>query len=196
MAVLPLVDLGSGRTAKSVSAGGSHTCAVLDNSGVKCWGGNAAGQLGLGDAAGRGSQGGQMGDDLPAVDLGSGRSAKAVAAGENHTCALLDNNRVKCWGDNQFGQLGLGDTASRGSAAGQMGDNLPAVDLGKGRTAQAIATGAAADHTCALLDDGKVKCWGLNDAGQLGLGDTGNRGDQGGEMGDALNVAHILPPGN
>jgi alpha-tubulin suppressor-like RCC1 family protein len=132
-----------------------------------------------------------MGDALPAVDLGA--SAKAVAAGKHHTCALLDNNRVKCWGGNEFGQLGVGDTGARGVEAGQMGGGLPAADLG--RSVSAIATGAAANHTCALLDNEKVKCWGLNDMGQLGLGDTANRGDQAGEMGDALGTVLVLPPG-
>jgi alpha-tubulin suppressor-like RCC1 family protein len=192
MASLPPVDLGAGRTAKSVSAGGTHTCAVLDNNQVKCWGSNEFGQLGLGDTLGRGSQAGQMGDALPSVDLGVGRSAQAVAAGKTHTCALLDDASVKCWGLNDVGQLGLGDTAARGPAVGQMGDSLPAVDLGL--SVRAMATGASALHTCALLDDETIKCWGLNDVGQLGLNDTDNRGDQPGEMGVALKVADIWPP--
>ncbi|KAJ1474211.1 hypothetical protein T484DRAFT_1833166 [Baffinella frigidus] len=62
-----------------------------------------------------------------------------------------------------------------------MGNNLPSVALGTGRTAVAVIAGYA--HTCALLDDATVKCWGYNDYGQLGQGDINNRGDEGGEMG-------------
>ncbi len=70
-----------------------------------------------------------MSNRLPAVDLGLGRTALQVAVGNNHTCAILDDGSVKCWGDNSQGQLGLGDTQSRGAAAGQMGASLPRVQL-------------------------------------------------------------------
>ena len=100
-----------------------------------------------------------MGDSLPTVALGTGRTAVAITAGNYHTCALLDDGSVKCWGYNDYGQLGLGDTADRGVGAGEMGDSLPAVALGTGRTAVAITSGSY--HTCALLDDASVKCWGL-----------------------------------
>ncbi len=50
-----------------------------------------------------------MGDNLPVVDLGSGRTAKVIAAGGSHTCAILDNSSIKCWGENDHGQLGLGN---------------------------------------------------------------------------------------
>jgi hypothetical protein len=181
---LPFVDLGTARTAKAVVAGDFHPCAILDDNRVKCWGWNSGGELGLGDTNDRGNQPGEMGDALPFVDLGAGRTAKAVAAGLNHTCAILDNDRVKCWGTNFNGQLGLGDTNLRGGQSGQMGDALPFVDLGTGRTAKVITSGWG--HSCALLDNDRVKCWGFNARGQLGLGDTNDRGDQPGEMGDAL----------
>jgi alpha-tubulin suppressor-like RCC1 family protein len=126
---LPAVDLGPGRTATAVAAGFFHTCARLDDRRVKCWGNNGYGQLGLGDAVNRGDGPGEMGDALPAVDLGLGRTATAVAGGFGYTCALLDDRRLKCWGNNQFGQLGLGDSLNRGDAPGEMGDALPAVDL-------------------------------------------------------------------
>jgi alpha-tubulin suppressor-like RCC1 family protein len=181
---LPAVALGTGRSAKAVTAGAFHTCALLDNDTVKCWGNNVDGGLGLGDTANRGDGPGEMGDDLPAVALGTGRTAKAVTAGAYRTCALLDNGTVKCWGWNDFGQLGLGDRDWRGDGPGEMGDSLPAVALGAGRTAKAITAGTY--HTCALLDNDTVKCWGFNHYGQLGLGDRDWRGDGPGEMGDSL----------
>jgi len=183
---LPSVDLGSGRSAKFIAAGGDHTCAILDDGSVKCWGRNDYGQLGYGDNQNRGDGAGEMGDTLPAIDLGSGRSAKFIAAGGYHTCAILDGGSVKCWGRNDYGQLGIGDTQHRGDGAGEMGDTLPVVDLEFGRSAKSIAAGGY--HTCALLYDGSVKCWGRNDYGQLGLGEPTdqNRGDGAGEMGDDL----------
>ena len=181
---LPAVDLGTGRTAVAIAAGARHTCAVLDNGQLKCWGHNAGGQLGLGDTANRGDGPGEMGDNLPAVDLGTGRTAVSVTTGQEYTCAVLDDGSVKCWGGNSQGRLGLGDTVSRGNAPGQMGDDLPAVDLGTGRTA--VTVSASVNVTCALLDDGSVKCWGAGGTGALGQGDTANRGDGAGEMGDDL----------
>ncbi|MEE8480126.1 MAG: RCC1 domain-containing protein [Desulfobacterales bacterium] len=64
------------------------------------------------------------------IDLGTGRTSVAIDAGTNFICALLDNGAVKCWGDNGFGELGQGDTNDRGDLPGEMGDNLPASDLG------------------------------------------------------------------
>lgn len=180
-ALLPSVKTG-GRV-QEVVAGYAHTCVRHDGGTVKCWGLNSFGQLGLGDLESRGDQVGEMGGDLPDVDLGTGRTAVQLAAGSAHTCALLDTGEVKCWGANGYGQLGLGDMDNRGDDIKEMGDYLPAVDLGKGKVLE-IAAGVA--HTCARLDTRVVKCWGFNLMGQLGLGDTNNRGDQPNEMGDNL----------
>jgi alpha-tubulin suppressor-like RCC1 family protein len=182
---LPAVDLGAGRTAVAVSLGWEHTCAVLDDGAIKCWGSGAHGALGLGDSDNRGDQPGEMGDALPPVDLGAGKRAVAVSTSNQHTCALLEGGTVKCWGQNEFGELGLGDTEDRGDQPGEMGDALPAVDLGAGRTAHAVSAGIT-ETTCAVLDGGSVKCWGHNAIGSLGLSDGEDRGDQPGEMGDAL----------
>jgi alpha-tubulin suppressor-like RCC1 family protein len=183
-AFLPPIDLGAGRTVRAVSAGNFHTCAVLDTHQVKCFGGNDDGELGLGSTLAQGDEPGEMGDALPTVDLGSGLAARGVTTGSDHTCVLLHTNQVKCWGMATQGQLGLGDAADRGVLPGQMGDALAAVDLGSGRSARAVSTGYT--HTCAVLDDLRMKCWGLNSVGQLGLGDNVTRGDGPGEMGDAL----------
>lgn len=178
------VDLGSGRRALTLVAGADHTCARLDDGRVKCWGDNAFGQLGLGSTQDRGDDPNEMGDHLPAVAFGAGRTVLELVAGSFHSCVRLDDGRVKCWGDNSSGQLGLGDSENRGDGPNEMGDSLPAVNLGSGR--KAVALWAGPYHTCARLDNRQVKCWGDNSAGQLGLGDTENRGDNPGEMGDFL----------
>ncbi len=181
---LPFVELGAGQHVVSLAVGGSHSCALLDGGSVKCWGSNLLGELGLGNTTARGDNAGEMGDSLPGVDLGTSKTAVAIAAGGSHTCTILGDGSVKCWGRNGHGQLGLGSIENVGDALGEMGDSLPAIDLGAGKTAVGLAAGDL--HTCALLNDGSVKCWGGNSGGRLGIGDTQNRGDEPGEMGDAL----------
>ena len=185
---LRAVDLGVDRTATAIVSGlGQHTCALLDDGAVKCWGDNGEGQLGQGNTRSVGATVGEMGSSLLSIDLGAGRMATAIVAGVSHTCALLDDGAVKCWGDNGEGQLGLGSSdRNRGAAPHQMGDALPAVALGAGRTA--LMLGAGALHTCATLDNGALKCWGRNGDGQLGQGNTNDRGRGANDMGD-----HLLP---
>ncbi len=180
------VGVGYPAVATQVSAGDAHTCAVLEDGTVKCWGLNSSGQLGQGSTVNIGDGDGEM-LFLPSVNLGAGRTATAVAAGAAHTCALLDNGTVKCWGLNSSGQLGQGSTATIGDAAGEMAA-LPAINLGAGRTATAIAAGAA--HSCALLDNGTVKCWGAGANGRLGQDSTATLGDGAGEMA-ALNPVNL-----
>ena len=114
--------------------------------------------------------------------------AISIALGVAHACALLEDHRIKCWGSNESGQLGYGDNRDRGKSLADMGDALPTVDLGTGRTA--IQLVAVRYSTCALLDDGHVKCWGLG--GNNGQAST--IGDQPGEMGDHLPPMPV-PPG-
>ena len=184
------VDLGVGRIVKAITAGDKHTCAILDNDQVKCWGANDFGQLGLGDINHRGDDvENEMGDNLPFIDLGGDHTAKALFARYNYTCAILDNDQLKCWGDNYFGQLGLGDVNARGDESYEMGDDLPYVDLGADRTVKAVTAGKS--HTCAILDNDQLKCWGINNFGQLGLEDRISRGDALDEMGDNLNFVDL-----
>jgi len=127
------------------------------------------GQVGV-DGLPHGSQ--PCDDTMVAVDLGEGRTALAVKAGSYHNCALLDNNRVKCWGSNDKGQLGLGDLASRvGSGLGEMGDDLPYVDLGSVEGVPLTATAIAVSKrtSCALLLNKRVKCWGRTPLGRIVL---------------------------
>ena len=167
---LPVVDLGTGKIAKQVVAGNDRTCAILDDDTLKCWGGNSYGKLGYGDTDNRGDATGEMGDNLAAINLGTGKTAKQIAAGDDHTCAILNDDTLKCWGRNNNGELGYGDMNDRGDAAGEMGDNLAAINLGTGKTAKQVTAGTS--HTCAILDDHTVKCWGSGGSGRLGYGDT------------------------
>lgn len=194
------VDLGAGRTARKITAGGAFTCALLDNDKVKCWGRNDAGTLGrlwcedtdgiLGDCSdsryvnpvrGYGFAEGQMGDALPYVELGSRRIVDLSSA-NSHTCAILDDATVKCWGGNEYGQLGLGSDQPMGVLPEQMGEALSPVNLGSG--AEMLSSGGS--HSCAVLTSGQIKCWGSNRFGELGLGDTRNRGVLSSDMGQFL----------
>ena len=177
---LPFVNLGSGRTATAIATGIAHSCALLDNATIKCWGQNTYGQLGVGSTANAGDGANEMGNSLPAVNLGTGRTATKVFAFGYVTCAILDNGVTKCFGRNSTGQLGIENTTNRGTTPSQMGDSLPATILGTGRTAIKLSGGL--DFTCALLDNATVKCFGGNRYGQLGTESTTVLGDNLGEM--------------
>lgn len=187
------VDLGQGRRALQLAMGQWHRCALLDDGTLKCWGRNDSGQLGLGDAIDRGSNLADMGDHLPAVNLGTNRRALQVSAGALHTCALMNTGQVACWGSNEGGRLGLGTYTADptlpvyayGDAAEEMGDALPVVELGYSLgPVRAVAAGF--NHSCVQYVSGKLQCWGLNYVGQLGLGDQKVRGDQASDMGSSL----------
>ena len=162
------VDLGAGREAVAVSAGGGHTCALLDNGTVRCWGFGGAGRLGYNntDDIGDNETPGSVGP----VDLG-GREALAVSTGAAHSCALLENGTVRCWGFGNAGRLGYGN-------ANSIGDNETPGSVGPVQLGgEAVAVSAADSHTCALLDDGNVRCWGFGGDGRLGYGNANSIGD-------------------
>ena len=100
------IDLGPGRTAIAVSGHLFHTCALLDNSDLKCWGSDEYGQLGNGGTPL--SNDSTMSPPTTPIDFGTNRTPVAVYTGQYHTCAILDNGELKCWGGDQNGQLGDG----------------------------------------------------------------------------------------
>jgi alpha-tubulin suppressor-like RCC1 family protein len=187
MAALAPLSIGSGRTVKALAGALQFTCALLDDATVKCWGASPDGECGQESNTPVGTTPGSLAV-LPPIKLGTGRTAKAISLGGNHACALLDDGSVKCWGANEFGQLGVGSTDSKGDQAGEMGDALIAVPLKR----PALQVAAGTRHSCALLDDGTVECWGLNESGQLGRGDVLNRGDSGGLAGVDLKPVDLV----
>lgn len=151
-----------------VAIGASHTCALDDAGAVRCWGYDNSGQLGYGDVDSRGDD--ETIEALPAIELAE--PAVEITAGYAHTCARLQSGDVACWGRADEGQIGYGNLDS-------IGDDEPAGDAG------AVPLGGKAvdldtfyNHTCAVLDTGKLRCWGSNDNGQLGTGDTKAVGDR------------------
>lgn len=182
--MLPEVNLGTGVLAKDVATSGGHTCVVTTTDQMKCFGSNKGGQLGYGDVRPRGGSPDDMGDNLPFVDLGAGAKVKQVALGERHTCVLLADNKVKCFGQGTGGRLGTGAGADVGATSGQMGDALTAVDFGTNDHIKKLTSGK--DFNCVQFDSGDVKCFGANSFGQLGLGDNHVRGDSPATMGANL----------
>jgi hypothetical protein len=129
--VMPsLVALGP-RSVEMVRAASHRTCAVLDDSTVKCWGRGDFGALGLGHTRSVGLTASDMGDDLPVVPLGHSAKIVELAMGDAHSCVLFADDRVKCWGANQSGQLGTIDRENRGDGPAEMGEHLPFADFGK-----------------------------------------------------------------
>ena len=153
----PVPDL---PTATAISAGRYHTCALIKDSTIRCWGDNNSGQLGN-------STGGEEGNLEPVQVLGIS-DATTVTTGGLHSCALHEDGTISCWGNNRSGQLGNGTGGSDEDRS-----FVPIQVLGI-TDATAITTGGY--HSCALLEDGTISCWGDNFYGQLGNG-TGGEDD-------------------
>jgi E3 ubiquitin-protein ligase HERC3 len=171
--------------AVDVVTGLSSSCALFDNGLVKCWGIDQEGSLGTGlPRNDLGDVPGETGDGLPFVNLGQSAFAEDLFAGYFHTCAILASGKTKCWGDNTYGQLGLGDGEDRGRTPETTPNKLPFVDLGVGQVATQIFAGE--NSTCALLLNNTIKCFGENRRGTLGQGDASNRGLMTSQMGDSL----------
>jgi alpha-tubulin suppressor-like RCC1 family protein len=155
---LPFVDVGG--SVEQISAGGG-TCALLDNGAVKCWGSVA---LGIPEVDAIGDD--DVPADFPSLDLGG--AVAQVSSGGGHVCALLQGGDVKCWGENEWGQLGNADDWHIIDAS----TVLP-IELG----GPAIDVSAGSAHTCAVLENGDVLCWGNPGSGRLGYGNAEAVGD-------------------
>jgi alpha-tubulin suppressor-like RCC1 family protein len=134
-----------------VSNGYGDNCALVHNGGARCWGANGYGQLGNGTTTDT---------NVPVPVSGLPLNLAQIAAGFEHTCALLKDGTVRCWGHNNHGQLGNGSTSD---------SSTPVPVTGLTSVAQIAVADAA---TCALTDAGGVQCWGANPAGELGNGST------------------------
>ena len=156
-------DVPIGATVKWVEAGGNHTCALMTTGAVRCWGRGSEGQLGYNAGADIGGGGATI---LASGDVPLGGIATQIALGLDHSCALLDTGAVRCWGKNNFGQLGHDNLTFIGNGGTSI---IAAGDIPLGGTATSIA--AAWDTTCALLSGGSVRCWGNGVNGQLGHDD-------------------------
>jgi alpha-tubulin suppressor-like RCC1 family protein len=137
----------------AIVAGDVHTCALTAAGGVKCWGSNDVGQLGGNSTVNR---------STPVDVTGLTSGVTAIAAGYFQSCAIMTGGGVKCWGDNDHGQLGDNSTVHYRSTP------VDATVLTSGVTAIAIST----FHACALTMLGGVKCWGYNGSGELGNNST------------------------
>jgi alpha-tubulin suppressor-like RCC1 family protein len=147
------------KTVTQISAGSQHTCALLSDATIACWGANNDGQLGTGITS--------RDINVPvAVSEGSnaGHTVTRITASGYHTCAVLSDGTVSCWGRNEYGQLGTGDTTNSNTPLAVTGGALT------GKTVTRVSAGR--EHTCALLANGTVACWGMSHTGRLGNGST------------------------
>ena len=160
--------------------GSAHGCGMTGEGGIQCWGRDYRGQLGDGDRetnfmASSEDCGGTLVADAPEIPrdaVGLRGGVTLVRAGAEHACAILENGTVKCWGSNRLGQLGYAadypvpEDAEEHERAPEL-ESTP-VEVCLERPAVDLALGGA--HSCALLDDGTVQCWGSANHGKLGSG--------------------------
>jgi alpha-tubulin suppressor-like RCC1 family protein len=139
------LEPGTNAGVTAIAAGARHACAVVKG-GVKCWGRNSFGQLGVYPLTDR---------KAPVAPVSQNLGATAIAAGYSHTCAIV-NGAVWCWGSNDSYQLGNDTTVST---------FVPVETLPASANAKVIAAGDY--HTCAIADGGILECWGSNASGQI-----------------------------
>ena len=161
--LVPLADLSGVSSLDTVIAGSSHTLALDQQGRLWAWGHNGSGQLGLGDTTHR-----YRPTLVLLADLSGVNSFEAVIAGGNFTLALDQQGKLWAWGNNAFGQLGLGDTTNRDRPT-----LVPLVDLSGVSSFDAVIAGN--NYTLAFDQQGRLWAWGLNSDGRLGLGDVTER---------------------
>lgn len=157
------IDLGIDVTLGAVFGGSYGYCATLSSTNaegsVKCWGGNASGQLALGDTENRGDAPGEMSDALPFAKLGTGTLTQ-LALGGGHACGLFSDQRLKCWGSLTQGDAG--NAIRFGATEDTIGSRIPALDFGtfsaEGRVPVQVVSGTW--FACARFDDAEFACWG------------------------------------
>lgn len=154
---LPVDVVGLDAGVMAISVGGNHSCALTQAGAVKCWGGNAFGQLGDASTDDR---------STPVQVQGLDSGVQAISAGErSFTCALKTGGAVACWGSNDLGSLGNGGISY---------SSVPVTVSGLAAGVRAISAGNA--HACAILaSDNALRCWGYNLGGQVGDGTTTSR---------------------
>jgi alpha-tubulin suppressor-like RCC1 family protein len=155
----PLRIVVSSVSATQISAGGFQTCALRSDGTVECWGSDSSGQLGNGNPLTNSS--------TPVIVSGL-TNVTQIAAGKYHTCARRNDGTVWCWGENAYGQLGNNSTTDSSTPVEVRGVG------GTGYLTGVTEIDADGQFTCALINDGTVRCWGHDQAGQLGTGSTNN----------------------
>lgn len=162
VAVATQDDEGAGDVV-AVTAGEAHTCVLRADGSAWCWGSNEFSQLGIAPGTTtcqRGSR--RIACEPRPQAVATSMRFRAIGAGGEHTCALGTDDRIYCWGDNLYGQLG--DPSVRDS-------DVPIPVSG---TARFVDLAVGGEHTCGLRTDGVLMCWGANDIGQLGTANTGS----------------------
>ena len=147
-----------------VAVGDDHACALLTNKQVRCSGDNESGELGNGDAPTDRSRPVAVRNAANSANL---TNVKAISAESDGVCALLTNNQIRCWGEDDYGQLGNGAPAED--------SDLPVTVKGvggSGALSNVRSIEAAYDNNCAVLTNGQARCWGYNTDGELGNNDT------------------------
>ena len=138
-----------------VTTGESHACALINTGEIKCWGDGGYGRLGNGDFSNQNKP----------VNVKGITNAIKISAGGKHNCALLNDGQIKCWGSGDYGSLGNGPISGTG---GTISENVYQIDT-------AIDVSAGWNHSCAVLADGSMKCWGSDSYGQIGAGLSRNQ---------------------
>jgi alpha-tubulin suppressor-like RCC1 family protein len=169
----PVNAVGLTADVQAISSLHKHTCALTIAGGVKCWGYNLHGEQGDGTTINR---------LVPGDVVGLTSGVSQIAVGGFHTCALLSSGGIQCWGANWHGQLGDGSTHER---------HTPVDVIGLEGNVLSIAAGKF--HTCALTNEGGIKCWGYNRHGEQGNGATEDRLIPGDVIGLTGGAAALAP---